>query len=235
MNKIWLWPWHGADHTAELLLSLSECYITVLYHPLMKTLPHQYWAYPQSWVPSHQQPHNNRTRFPSTGSCICHFIAICEFKLFIELFIVKFDIWTRKMTGSPFVAILRVVHNFSAICEFKPGLQYRDPRFGSKLKIFCPVTPWHLADYTGKRRGTPSMSLQALSITSRPSMNPNLCFFTVVTLTFAILHGHHFLSVVITSENFMMIRWEEHCETLWWTGRWLASRTRPFIEQLLRC
>ena len=41
-----------------------------------------------------------------------------------------------------------------------------------------------------------------------------------------LLHGHYFLSMVITLENFIMIRWQEHCEkgvTDGWTD-WRTDR-----------
>ena len=65
------------------------------------------------------------------------------------------------------------VHHFKSISELKLKLQSRNPQFGSKSAIFCPMWPWNLTDALEKQKGTSSMLLQALCIIPQPSVNSN--------------------------------------------------------------
>ena len=92
---------------------------------------------------------------------------------FLSLVTFKFDGWPWKMIGHLFYITSSFVHHFKSIGELKLKLQSRNAQFGSKSAIFCPVWPWNLTDALEKQWGTSSMLLQALCITSEPSVNSN--------------------------------------------------------------
>ena len=143
---------------------------------------------------------------------------------FLSLVTLKFDRWPWKTIGHLFYATSSFVHHFKAISEFKLELQSRNAQFASKWTIFCPVWPWNLTGDLEKQKGTSPKQCQALCIILSSYVNSNwsygpetaelgfdLCDLDLwlLTLTFA---WTSLLSLVITHENFMMIRWWEHCE-----------------------
>ena len=105
--------------------------------------------------------------------------------------------------------------------EFKLELQSWNAQFGSKSAIFCPVWPWNLMDDLEKNKGTSSKQHQALCIISSAYLNSNWSYGPerakwvhdlwpwplTLTLTFCM---DMMLSMVITPENFRMMRWQEH-------------------------
>ena len=126
----------------------------------------------------------------------------------------------RKTIGHLFYTISSWVHNFIAISELKLKLQSGNARLGLKsVFLFCPVWPWNLTDDLENNRAPNlccfklcasfhhHMSIQTW-VTARKRLNGVM---TSVTLTFDIWPWPFaltsLLSLVITPENFMMIRW----------------------------
>ena len=64
--------------TAELLSSLSECYDSALpSSPLNHHVTTSYWANPQSWVPSYQQPHDKNPKYFKVLSLTWLYVYFC--------------------------------------------------------------------------------------------------------------------------------------------------------------
>ena len=116
---------------------------------------------------------------------------------------------------------------------------------GKNWRCLCPVWPWNFKD--DLEQGTSSVTLQALCIISYPSVKSELEFrsrkaqiwlkvlLSSLTLPFDLwpwlFAWTSLLSMIITSENFMMIRWHKQrksCDGQ--TDGW----TEPFIELLGR-
>ena len=99
------------------------------------------------------------------------------------------------------------------------------PNLGQNRRFFCPMWPWNLKDDLAKTiehllHATSSSVHHFLAICEYKlelqSGNGLIVFFTFVTLTFDLgpwpLARTSLLSMVITSNNFMMIPWQEHSE-----------------------
>ena len=97
-------------------------------------------------------------------------VKISDFLSHVTL---KFDGWPWKTIWHFFYVASSSVHNFKAIGEFRLELLSGNAQFGSKSAIYCPVWLSNLMDDLGKQKGTSSMLLQALCITSKPSVNSN--------------------------------------------------------------
>ena len=133
----------------------------------------------------------------------------------------KSDRWPWKTIGHLFYA----TSSFVSIGEFKLELQYWIIQFGSKLTIFVALWPWDLTDDIKKNNRAPLLSNIKLCasfhhhrwIQTGVTVRKQLCWvMTSVTLTFDIwpwpLAWTSLLSLVITPENFVMIRWQEQSE-----------------------
>ena len=132
------------------------------------------------------------------------------------------DPW--KTIGHLFYAASSFVHHFKAISEFNLELQSGNAQFGSKSAIFvpCDLEIWGM---TLKNNRAPLLSITELcasfyrhmwietGVTVRQLLN---WILTSVTLTFDLgpwpFAWTSLLSLVITPENFMMIRWWEHSQ-----------------------
>ena len=66
--------------------------------------------------------------------------------IFLSHVISKFDRWSLKIIGHISYAISSFFHHFITIGHFKLELQSENAKFGSKLAIFLPVSPWNLTD-----------------------------------------------------------------------------------------
>ena len=165
----------------------------------------------------------------------------------------KFDRWYWKRIGHLFYSTPSFMHHFVAIYEFKLELQSGNAQFGSNSIISLAVWPWNLMDgWPWKNNRSPLLSNIKLcasfhhhmwlgtGVTVRKRLNWVL---TSVTLTFDIWSWTFawisLLSLVITPENCMMIRWGEHSgkgdrRTDRQTDRQTDRRTGPFID-LLGC
>ena len=125
----------------------------------------------------------------------------------------KFDEWPSKTIGHLFYATSSFVHHFVAIGEFKLELQSGNAQSGSNAKLFRALWPWNLMDDLQKQKGTSPKHHQAICIISSSLQSGNGYVgswplwpwpwpFAWTSL----------LSLVITPENFIMIRWWEQGE-----------------------
>ena len=136
----------------------------------------------------------------------------------------KFDGWPSKTIGHLFYATLSFVQHFIAIGEFELELQSGNAQSGSNSTILarCDLEIWRM---TLKNNRAPLLSNIKLYVSFHHHMwiqigvtvRKRLSWVvTSVTLTFD-LWPRPFAwtlpwSVVITPENFMMIRWWKHSQ-----------------------
>ena len=118
----------------------------------------------------------------------------------------KFDGGPSKTIGNLFYATSSFVHHFVAIGEFKLEFQSGNAQSGSNLTLFRTVWPWNL-----------TYDLEQMWIQTGVRVRKRLSWvLTSVTLTFDLwpwpFAWTSLLTMVITPENFMMIRWWEHGE-----------------------
>ena len=176
--------------------------------------------------------------FYATSSFVHNFLSIGEFKLELQsgnaqfgsnstIFsraTLKFGRWPWKTVGHLSYPTSSFVHYFVAIGEFKLELQSRNAQSGSNSTIFTAVWPWNFMDDLEKQQGTSSKQHQAICIISSSYVNPNwsyspetvkmghgLCDLDLWPLTWPFSWTLR-RSLVITPENFMMIRWWEHSQ-----------------------
>ena len=144
------------------------------------------------------------------------------------------EVWWMILENkmAPLLYYVELCASFQIHRWTQTGSTVRNTQFGSKLAISFPVWPWNLTDDLEKQQGTSSMLLQALCIISKPSVNSkwsyspekpnsgqNRQFFLPCDLKiWRMTLKNNFawtslLSLVITPENFMKIRWWEHSET----------------------
>ena len=159
------------------------------------------------------------------------------------------EIWwmTWKSIKHLFSVVSSFVHHFSAISEFKLELQSGNTQFGSKSMIFflpCDLEIWWVT--LKNNRATPLYNIKPLAlfhhhmhILTGVIVQKRLNWvLTSVSLTFDLwLWPFPLLSLVITFENFMMIRQWEHSEkglTDWQRDIRTDRRTEPFTELLGR-
>ena len=157
---------------------------------------------------------SNSPETPNLGQIRCFFSRVT----------LKFDVWPSKTIGYHFYATSSFVHHFVVIGEFKLELQSGNAQSGSNSMLFWAVWPWNLTDDLQKKRA-PLLSIIKLyasfqhhtSIQTGVTVRKRLSWvMTSVTLTFDLwpwpFACTSLLSLVITPENFMMIRWQEHSE-----------------------
>ena len=170
-----------------------------------------------------------------------HFVAIGEFKLelqsgngqfgsnstiFFSCVTLKFDRWPAKIIGHIFYATSNLMHHFVAFGEFKLELQSGNAQFGSNSTIFlpCDLEIWRV---TFKNNTAPLLSIIKIyasfhchmliqtGVTVRKRLSGVM---TSVTLTFDLwpwpFAWTSLLSMVITSEIFMVIRWQKHSKNM---------------------
>ena len=126
----------------------------------------------------------------------------------------KYDGWPCKTTGHLFYATSSFVHHFVAIGEFKLELQSGNAQFGSNSTIFRAVWQNNRAPLLNQH--------QTLCIISSSYVNSNwsygpetaklgvdLCDLDLWPWPFA---WTSLLSLVIITDNFMMIWWWEHSQ-----------------------
>ena len=158
---------------------------------------------------------SNNQSINAAGLVISNWIHTVNFSARVTL---EFDWWHRKTRGHFFNIMSSSVHHFKSISEFKLELQSGNAQFGSKLAIFvpCDLEIWWM---TLKNNRAPLLSNIKLcasfhhhmwiqtGITVRKRLNGVM---TSVTLTFDIwpwpFAWTSRLSMVITPENFRMIR-----------------------------
>ena len=136
----------------------------------------------------------------------------------------KFDGWPSKTIGHLFYATSSFVQHFIAIGEFKLGLESGNAQSGSNSTFLepCDLEIWRM---TVKHNRAPLLSIIKLYasfhhhmwIQTGVTVRKRLSWVVPsVTLTFDLwpwpFAWTSLLSLVITPENFMMIRWWEHGE-----------------------
>ena len=116
------------------------------------------------------------------------------------------------------------MHHFVAIGEFKLELQSGNPQFGPKSTIFRAVWPWNLMDDLKNNRASLLSTTKLYAsfyhhmwIQTGVRIRERLSWvMTFVTLTFDLwpwpFAWTSLLSLVITPENLVAIRWQEHSE-----------------------
>ena len=136
----------------------------------------------------------------------------------------KFDGWPWKTIEHLFYATSSFVHHFVAIGEFKLELQSRKAQSGSNSTIFRAVWPWNLTYDLKNNRAPPLSTIKLYAsfhhhmwIQTGVTVRKRLSWvLTSVTLTFDLwpwpFAWTSLLSLVITPEIFMIIRWWEHSE-----------------------
>ena len=172
---------------------------------------------------------------------------------FVSRVTLKFDGWPWKTIGHFFYATSSVVYHFIAICEFKLESQSGNAQSGSNSRFFRTIKPWNLTEDLENNRA-PLLSIikpyawihHHMWIQTWVTVRKRLSWVvTSVTLTFDLwpcpFAWTLLLSLVITPEYFVMIRWWEHSlkgVTDRQTDRRTDGRTDgqkiPFIE-LLHC
>ena len=191
--------------------------------------------------------------FNATSSFVHHFVAIGEFKIgvtvrkrpiwvkfcnFKSRVTLKFDGWPWKTIGHLFYSTSSFVHHFVAICVFKLKLQSGNAQSGSNWTIFRAAWPWNLMDDLEKNNRAPLLCCFELCawfhchmwIQTGVRVRKRLSWvLTSVTLTFDLwpwpFAWTSLLTMVITPENFMMIRWSKHGVKVWQTDRQTDGRT----------
>ena len=136
----------------------------------------------------------------------------------------KFEGWPWKTIGHLFYATSSFVHYFLAIGVFKLELQSRNAQFGSNSTIFLALWPWNWR-MTLKNNRAPLLSNiklyasfhQHMWIQTWVTVEKRLSWVvTSVILTFDLWPWTFawtlLWSLVITPENFMMIRWWKHSQ-----------------------
>ena len=132
----------------------------------------------------------------------------------------KIDSWPWKTIGHLSYATSSFLHHFRAIGHFKLELQSRNAKFGSKSAIFFPRVTLKFDRWPCKTIGHLFYAFQAMCMISLPYANSNLSY-SPETAKLGIdlcdldlwpwpFEWTSLLSMVITPENFVMIRWQEH-------------------------
>ena len=130
---------------------------------------------------------------------------------FLSCVTFKFDGWPWKTIGHLFYVASSFLHYFIAIGKFELELQSGNAQFGSKSVIFFVPSDLEIWRMTLKNNRAPLLS----SIKLYASFHHHMWIQTGVTVRkrspwpFA---WTSLLSLVITPENFMMIRWWEHSQ-----------------------
>ena len=176
--------------------------------------------------------------FYTTLSFVHHFKAMGVFKLelqygnaqfgsksmfFLSCVTFKFDRWHWKTIGHLFYATSSLVHHFVGIGEFKLKLQSGNARLASKSMIFepCDIEIWRMT-LKNNRALLSNIKLCAsfhhhMWIQTEVRVRKRLSWLwplwlSPLTLTFLHFAWTSLLSLVISPENFMMIRWWEHSQ-----------------------
>ena len=147
-----------------------------------------------------------------------------QIRQFYSRVTLKFDRWPSKTIGHLFYATSSCVHHFVAIGEFKLELQSGNAQSGSNSTIFRKrdLQIWHMTLKNNRAPLISNIKLYASShhhmwIQTGVTVRKRLSWVvTSVTLTFDLWPWPFawtlLLSLVITPENLMMIRWWEHSQ-----------------------
>ena len=138
--------------------------------------------------------------------------------IFLSRATLKFNGWHWKTIGQLSDAASNFVHHFIVIGEFKRELQSGNAQFGSKSTIFepCHLEIWRMTLTNNRAPLLSNIKLCAslhrhMWIQTGVTVRKRLSGVMIsVTLTFDLVLLH--LSMVISPENFRMMRWQEHCQ-----------------------
>ena len=157
------------------------------------------------------------------------------------------EIWqmTLENNMAPLLCNFKLCASFHEHRWIPTGVTVRKLPNRIKIDDFLSRVPWFLTEVLEKQLGISPMPHQAVCIITSPFVNLNWGHdsetvnwgLTSVTLTSSLRLWFFaqalLLSMVITPENFMMIRWHEHCQKGVIDGR-IDRRTGPFTELLGR-
>ena len=167
----------------------------------------------------------------------CHF--------FLSHVTLKYDGLPWKSIGHHSYAASSFVHHFIAIVKFKLELQSGNGQFGSKSTFFLAVWPWNLMDDLKKNRAPLLSNIKLCAsfhchrwiqtgVRVGKRRGVMTCDLDLWPWPFA-WTSH--LSMVITPENFRIIRWQEHCQQGVTDGRTdgQTDRRKEVFLELLGC
>ena len=135
-------------------------------------------------------------------------------------------IWqmTLKIIRAPVLCYFKLCASFCSHWWIQTGVIVRKRQFGSDSTIFRALWPWNLMDNLEKHWGSLLINIKLCSllhhhmwIQTGVTVRKRLSWvLTSVTLTLDLwpwpFAWTSLLSLVITPENFMMIRWWEHSQ-----------------------
>ena len=143
-----------------------------------------------------------------------------------------------KNNRAPLLCYFKLCASFQSHQRIKAGDAVRN---WVKIGDFLSSATLKFDEWLFFKKRTPSMLLPGFLcefIVELRSGNDQIgakFVLTSVTLTFDLwpwlFAGTSLLTLVITPENFMTIRWEKHCEN-GRCGRWTDKRTELFLELL---
>ena len=172
--------------------------------------------------------------------------------IFLSRVTLKFDRWPWKTIGHLFYAILSFCASFDShlwiqngVTVLKHSIWVKIGDFLSRVTLKFDGWPWKTIGHLFYAILSFCASFDShlwiqngVTVRKRQIWVKIIDFLSCVTLTFDLwpwpFAWTSLLSLVMTPENFMMIRWWEHSEK-GVTGGQTDGRTEPFIELLGRC
>ena len=160
-------------------------------------------------------------------------VKIDNFSVLCDLEILQM---TLKNNRAPLLCCFKLCASFQIHGLIQTGVTIRKPPTLVKIDYFFCCVTLKFGGWPLKQKGICPKQHQALCIISSPYVNSNWSYgpekaklgLTSVTLTFDLwpypVAWKLLLSLVITSENFMMIQWWEHSEKAI-TNRQMDRRT----------
>ena len=137
----------------------------------------------------------------------------------------KLDGWPWKIIGHLSFVLCKLLISFHSHWWIQTWVTVRKRPIWVNIDDFSlAVWPWNLMDDLEKQQGTSPKQHQALCIISSSYVNSNWSYsletaklgYDICDLAFDLwpwpFAWTSLLSLVITPENFVMIRWEEHSE-----------------------
>ena len=166
---------------------------------------------------------NNRHLFCATSNFVHHFIAISVFKLELQSGNAQFG-WkllifflagvTLKYNKAPLICYLKLCGLFSSHQWIQIGVNSPEmPNLGQNRRFFFMPSDLEICQTTLKNNRTPLLCHVKLCVSSYRHMWIQTGVREPLTLTMDItsVNGNH-------SWNFMMIRWQKHCQ------KWVTDR-----------
>ena len=147
------------------------------------------------------------------------------------------EIWRMilKNNRAPLPCCFKLCVAFHSHWWIQTGVAVRKPPICLKTCHFLAVCPWNLTDDLDKQSDTSSKQHQALCIilwlyvNSNRNYGPKTAKWGNDLCDLDLLHG---LSMVISPENFRMMRRQEPCQKAWQTDGGTDRRKEVFLELL---